>query len=232
LTMRQIRTEWWDDQAVSWLSWGILNPFGPTLNILGMKRDGSQHRSFLRALHFTGGSTIEGDVFDGPKTLQDIIHEAGKIDKFLAGSGDGRLFSTIPSFVISRQDDEALKQVFAQLLLECGGLDLDWGKELQAVSEFGTKFWDRATFEMNAALQAGSAQPATTGIPSADDFKWWLETVSSDAFSRSAFQNFIMMWQGASGQAPGMVKVTELEVLQFLLKTDLLTARFLPKSLN
>lgn len=228
--MRQINTEWWDDQAVSWLSWGILNPFGPTLNILGMKRDGSQHRAFFRTLHFTGGSTVEGDVFDGPKTLQNIIHEAGKIDHFLAEAGDGRLFSTIPSFVISRQDDEALKQVFAELLLEYGGLDLEWGKELQAVREFGTNFWDRATYEMNTALQSESAQPATIGTPSADDFKWWLETVSSDDFSRSAFQNFIAMWQGASGQAPGMVTVTEREVLQFVLKTDLLSARFLPRN--
>lgn len=227
--MQKTSGEWWNDPAVAWLAWGILNPFGPTLNVLGMKKDGPQQRTFLRTLHFSGGSTVEGDLYEGPRTLEDIFEQAAKIDQFLRESGEGSIFSSIPSFVLCRQDDPSLKQLFAALLTGFGGLELDWDGEISAVRKFETEFWERASHDMADAFQPENSRPARIGESPEKEFDWWLETITSNEFSRSAFQSFIAMWQGASGQAPGLAKVTELEVLQFLLKADLLSERFFPR---
>lgn len=227
--MREITSEWWNGPAVAWLAWGILNPFGPTLNVLGMKNDGSKHQTFLRTFHFTGGSTIEGDPFDGPTNLQDIVEQTRKIDEYRQEEKNCSLFATIPSFVLFRHDDTAMKQLFMELLFEFGGLDLDWSTEISAVRRFGTKFWDRASFDMGAGLDPSGTDRVESGVLEEADIDAWLQTVSADDFSRSAFQNFVAMWKGASQQTPGLVKVKEIEILKFLLRTDLLSARFLPK---
>ena len=130
--------------------------------------------------------------------------------------------------MLFRQDDTALKQVFIELLAEFGGLDLDWSTETSAVRKFGTKFWDRASFDLGAALEPNGTGPLETGSFEEADFEWWWETISANEFSRLAFQDFKEMWVGASQQTPGLAKVTLKEVLMFMLRTDVLSVRLIP----
>jgi hypothetical protein len=57
-TATDVDHEWWDGEGQLYLAWGILNPYGPTLYVLGARREANgRRRVFMRALHMLGGRT-------------------------------------------------------------------------------------------------------------------------------------------------------------------------------
>ena len=71
-----VKSEWWNGEGNIFLTWGILNPNGPTLYVLGSREFDGEHRCFMRWLHMLGGSTTYAAEAVKEVTYQGVYEDA------------------------------------------------------------------------------------------------------------------------------------------------------------
>jgi Tripartite tricarboxylate transporter family receptor len=111
-----VKAEWWDGDNRIFLAWGILNPNGPTLYVLGCRRFEGKHRTFMRWLHMFGGCTTYAAEAVSDITYQAIYEDAVSINQHLVRNHEHGLFHVIPSFLIANGGDVTLVDIAKQLL--------------------------------------------------------------------------------------------------------------------
>jgi hypothetical protein len=153
-----VKGEWWDGVGNIFLVWGILNPNGPTLYILGARKFDDQHRSFLRWFHMLGGETTYAADTRSQVTYESIYNDAEQIHKHLASNGGEGLFHVIPSFLIANRGDEALGDVAKRLLAEGAAAEANWGREMAYLRQFGSDFFGRTGAEIREYYESELAE--------------------------------------------------------------------------
>jgi hypothetical protein len=153
-----IKHEWWEGTGETYLTWGILNPNGPTLYILGSREFDGRHRIFFRWLHMLGGCTTYGGDSVESVTYQGIYDEAESISKHLIANGDNGLFHTQPSFLIINGRDETIAQIAKDLILSSQCTNANWGKHMAYVRKFGSNFFGRAGAEIREFYESEMAK--------------------------------------------------------------------------
>jgi hypothetical protein len=114
--MVDVKSEWWDGEGQIFLTWGILNPNGPTLYVLGSREFEGRRRIFMRWLHMFGGATTYAAETVSEITYQGIFDDAMSIHEHLARNQEHGLFHFIPSFLIANGGDETLVNIAKRLL--------------------------------------------------------------------------------------------------------------------
>jgi hypothetical protein len=158
-----VRDEWWDGEGSVFLAWGILNPNGPTLYVLGSREVEGKQRVFFRWLHMLGGCTTWAAAPVDKLTYEGICDDAQKIVAHLAAKQEPGLFDVVPSFIIPNAGNEGLTQVAHVLLAGGKAAHANWGRHMAYVRQFGADFFGIAgaqvreyyDAEMTAAKVAG-----------------------------------------------------------------------------
>lgn len=167
---RRSEQQWQDERGLVLFTWSIINPNGPTLSCVGIRRSGStdQFEIFYRWFHFQGGeSFILGFVSDSSPTLRADILE---VLQYAFGQESNRamqrfpMVTCVPSFITVPLTDGA-----QSLLSEASVKDLfsgcqafrqaDWGRELYYLNKYGSEFFDRGAEESRDALEKSAADP-------------------------------------------------------------------------
>ena len=144
-----IKQEWWDGSGSIFFIWGILNPNGPTLYVLGSREFNGKQRLFYRWLHMLGGHTTYAAESAEIITDQWIYEEAKSIHRHLVLKDDSSLFNVIPYFFIVNAGDDTLINIAKKLLREISA-PADWGAALSSVRTFGSNFFRRAGSEIRS----------------------------------------------------------------------------------
>jgi hypothetical protein len=111
-----VKREWWDGEGNIFLAWGILNPNGPTLYVLGNREFDGKHRTFMRWLHMFGGCTTYAAEAVNKITYQGIYDDAVSIHEHLMRNHEPGLFHVLPSFLTANGGDETLVEIAKRLL--------------------------------------------------------------------------------------------------------------------
>jgi hypothetical protein len=112
-----LKKEWWDGEGNIFLTWGILNPNGPTLYVLGSREFDGKQRTFMRWLHMFGGCTTYAAEAVNEITYQGIYDDAVSIHEHLVTDHEHGLFHIIPSFLIANGGNETLTKIARRLLV-------------------------------------------------------------------------------------------------------------------
>jgi hypothetical protein len=167
-----VRSEWWDGTGHIFLIWGILNPNGPTLYVLGSREFDGKHRIFMRWLHMFGGSTTYAAEAVSEITYQGIFDDAVSIHEHLARNQEHSLFHVVPSFLIANGGDETLVDIAKRLLASGEAAKDDWGRPMAYTRQFGFDFFGRAGAEIRASYESGLAEARSNGEEPSDFMKW------------------------------------------------------------
>ncbi|MCR9150741.1 MAG: sel1 repeat family protein [Rhodobacteraceae bacterium] len=163
--------DWQDETCQLYMIWGILNPNGPTLYTLGSVKPDSSSRIFFRWMHFLGGETVFSPTQLKPVMYQDIFDETLRIQEHLRSGGKQGLFDVIPDFFVIDGRDETLSRMAQDLLQHLSPADLNWGRYIAYVRQFGTDYFGRAGAEIRefyedqllAARRKGLDEPKELG---------------------------------------------------------------------
>jgi hypothetical protein len=159
--LRAIKEEWFDGHGHIFLSWGILNPNGPTLYCLGEREIEGQRRFFFRWLHMLGGVTYFGRTLqEGEISYQAIFEAASDFAYRLGIQGEKTPFDVIPSFVIPNNGDATIAKIAATLISSDAPHMKDWGREVAYLDAFGADYFSRAGCEIRVAYEQMKAKPA------------------------------------------------------------------------
>ena len=148
-----VKSEWWEGEGNIYLAWGILNPNGPTLYVLGSREFDGKHRLFMRWLHMFGGCTTYAAEMIDEITYQSIYDDAASIHEHLVQNLEHGLFHTIPSFLIVDGGDETLAAIAKRLLASGAAAKGDWGREMAYTRQFGSNFFARAGAELRETYE-------------------------------------------------------------------------------
>jgi hypothetical protein len=158
-----VKREWWDGEGNIFLTWGILNPNGPTLYVLGSREFDGKHRTFMRWLHMFGGGTTYAAEAVSEITYQGIYDDAVRIHEHLVDSHEHGLFHIIPSFLISTGGDKILVDIAKRLLASGAASKSDWGRPMAYTREFGCDFFERAGAEIRETYESMLAEAKAKG---------------------------------------------------------------------
>ncbi len=187
----EVVEEWFDGEGQIFLSWGILNPNGPTLYCLGERIMNGRRRLFYRWLHMLGGRTYYAGPAEGERvTYSEIFETAGVITQALAARSLPTLFNVIPSFVIPNSGDDTIKDIARHLIVADGPETKDWGREAAYIEAFGDNYFARAGCEIRVAYEAEKAKPDIS--PANRDYLQWIEARYGHipAFKDAVFPEF------------------------------------------
>jgi hypothetical protein len=145
------------------LTWGILNPNGPTLYLLGSREFDGRNRIFMRWLHMFGGCTTYAAEIRSEITYQDIYDDSVSIHEHLARNNADALFHIIPSFLIANGGDETLVDIAKRLLANGKAAKDDWGRPMAYTRQFGSNFFGRAGAEIRAFYESALAEARSKG---------------------------------------------------------------------
>jgi hypothetical protein len=166
-----VESEWWGGKGQVFLTWGILNPNGPTLYVLGSREFDGKHRNFMRWLHMFGGCTTYAAEAVSETTYEDIYRDAVSIHRHFIGIHGRGVFDAVPSFLIANGGDEGLAGI-AKQLLAIGTAAQDWGRSLAHTRHFGFNFFARAGAEIRSTYDAAIAEARAKGEEPSDFWKW------------------------------------------------------------
>jgi hypothetical protein len=167
-----VKGEWWDGENQIFLAWGILNPNGPTLYILGCRKFDGKHRTFMRWFHMFGGCTTYAAEAVSDITYQGIYEDAVSIHQHLVGNREHGLFHVIPSFLIPNGGDATLVDIAKQLLASGPAAKNDWGRPMAYTRQFGSNFFARAGAEIRTTYESMLAEARSKGEQPSDYLKW------------------------------------------------------------
>jgi hypothetical protein len=158
-----VEREWWDGEGRIYLAWGILNPNGPTLYLLGSRAFEGKHRTFMRWLHmFGGGTTYAAEAVD-EITYRRVYDDAMSIHEHLLRKREDGLFHIIPSFLISNGGDKTFGDIAKVLLARGAASKTDWGRPMAYVRQFGRNFFASAGAELREAYEKELAEARAKG---------------------------------------------------------------------
>lgn len=168
--VHDVENEWWDEAGQILIAWGILNPNGPTLCILGAREMGQHQRVYFRWLHMLGGCTTYAAANDGDLTYNRIFQDALAIHAHLLKRHEKGLFETCPSFLLIDFDDDKMESAARRLILRCSPEDMadgqaDWGDHLAYQRQFGSDFFGRAGAQMRKVYNSAAAAAKAEGVP-------------------------------------------------------------------
>jgi hypothetical protein len=172
LTPFTLDHEWWDGEGRIYLAWGILNPYGPTLYVLGARAFDGEVRTFVRGLHMLGGSTTYASHATGDISHRRIQADAAQIHDYLIKDGRPGLFHVVPSFLVADRDDAALGEVARQLLAGSAAANDDWARQVAYVRRFGVDFFGRAVAEIREYYEAEMARAPSMSEEEIESLKW------------------------------------------------------------
>ncbi|MDR3468560.1 MAG: hypothetical protein P4M07_21725 [Xanthobacteraceae bacterium] len=156
--------EWWDGEGQIVLTWGILNPNGPTLYVLGIRKFDDQYRTFFRWMHMLGGCTTYAAEAVDRVTYQGIYEDALNIDDHLVRNGDDGLFHVIPHFLIPvGGEEEVLLDIAKRLLAGGAAAKGDWGESMAYTRQFGSDFFGRAGAKIRSIYETLVAEARSKG---------------------------------------------------------------------
>jgi hypothetical protein len=158
-----VSQEWWDGEGQIFLAWGILNPNGPTLYVLGSKQVEGGHRIFMRWLHMLGGSTTYAADTVDQISYQRIYDDATSIHEHLVRQQQPGLFQVIPSFLIVNRQDPTLARIAADLVSNCGGASESWGRHMAYLRQFGADFFGLAGAQIREYYDDAMAKAKSAG---------------------------------------------------------------------
>jgi hypothetical protein len=161
------RSEWWDTGGRILAAWGILNPNGPTLCLLGLRDVGGDKRFYFRWMHILGGETTDLPAMDRP-TYHAILEGAAKVDAGLRAAGKAGLFVTPPHFIMFDTDDESMERMLRALVMRCSDTPLDqggpdWGAHLAYHRKFGSDFFGWAGGQLGRLYDEKTAEARQRG---------------------------------------------------------------------
>jgi hypothetical protein len=163
-----VRGEWWDGDGHIFLTWGLLNPNGPTLYLLGSRQFAGKHRIFVRWLHMLGGTTTYGANSSDTIDFQWIMDEAVAIRAHLAEQDGAGLFNIPPNFVIASHGNKALDYIAKYLILNGAAAQANWGREMAYVRQYGADFFGIAGAQLREMCEIQVAQAKAEGRDPAD----------------------------------------------------------------
>lgn len=149
--------QWSDAEGMAFLAWGILNPNGPTLYLLGSREFGGKSRIFFRWLHMLGGETTYGQHCRESFSYQEILDESAEIQQFLTEQNQPTVFSEIPNFLAASGGDEKMRFVAFRLLINSPCSRKDWGREFAYLNRFQQDFFARAGAEVREYIDSQKA---------------------------------------------------------------------------
>jgi len=158
-----VKREWWNGEGNIFLTWGILNPNGPTLYVLGSRELDGKHRMFMRWLHMLGGGTTYAAEAVREITYQGIYDDAASIHEHLIENGAHGLFHIIPSFLIANGGDKTLADIAKRLLASGAACRCDWGREIAYIRQFGCDFFGRAGAGIRESYESMLAESKAKG---------------------------------------------------------------------
>jgi len=167
-----VESEWWDGKGNIFLTWGILNPSGPTLYLLGSREFEGKHRTFVRWLHmFGGGTTYAAEVAD-EITYRRVYDDAVSIHEHLTRKQEDGLFHVIPSFLIANGGDKTFADIAKMLLARGFASKGDWGRPMAYVRQFGRDFFASAGAEYREAFEVQLAEARARGEEKSEAFEF------------------------------------------------------------
>ena len=166
-----VKHEWWDGEGNIFLTWGILNPNGPTLYVLGSRIFDGRHRTFFRWLHMFGGCTTYAAEAVDEITYQGIYDDAVSIHEHLIENHEHGLFHIVPSFLIANGGDETLAAIAKRLLGNGKAAKNDWGQPMAYTRQFGSNFFGRAGAEIRETYEKLSAEAHSKGEEASEFLK-------------------------------------------------------------
>ncbi|TIW61815.1 MAG: hypothetical protein E5V49_13860 [Mesorhizobium sp.] len=158
-----VKREWWDGEGNIFLTWGILNPNGPTLYVLGSREFDGKHRTFIRWLHMFGGCTTYAADTVNEITYQGIYEDAASIHEHLVQNHEHGLFHIIPSFLIANGGDEGLAAIAKRLLASGAAAKGEWGRPMAYSRQFGSDFFASVATEMREIYESMLAECRAKG---------------------------------------------------------------------
>jgi hypothetical protein len=158
-----VRSEWWEGDGNIFLTWGILNPNGPTLYVLGSREFDGKHRTFMRWLHMFGGCTTYAAEAGSEITYQGIYDDAASIHEHLVQNNEHGLFHVIPSFLIANGGDETLAAIAKRLVASGAAANEDWGRNMAYLRQFGSNFFGWAGAEIRETYESMLAEARSKG---------------------------------------------------------------------
>jgi len=233
-----VKCEWWDGEGQIILIWGILNPNGPTLYVLGSRKFDGKQRIFFRWMHMLGGCTTYAARPVESITYQGIYEDAESIHRHLVREGEQGLFHVIPCFLYGHGND-ALARIAKRLLSNGAAASANSGRHMAYVRQFGSNFFAMAGAEIRDTYESMLAEARTKReepseflkmtemryghIPDFKDAKipsWteapmtpdlleeWWRIVGSVEYSGLALGAMTSMWKGASTMLSDDMKAT------------------------
>ena len=167
-----VKSEWWDGEGHIFLAWGILNPNGPTLYVLGSREFDGKHRMFMRWLHMFGGCTTYAADVVNEITYQRVYEDVVSVHEHLVRNQENGLFHVIPSFLITSGGDEVLGDIAKRLLSSGAAAHNDWGRHIAYTRQFGSNFFARAGAEIRETYEMLIAEARSRGEEPSDFLKW------------------------------------------------------------
>jgi len=230
-----VNSEWWGGAGHAVMAWGILNPNGPTLYMLGIREIEGKHRTFFRWLHMLGGCTTFAAAPVDNLTYQSICEDAESINQHLLARGQPDLFDVIPSFLFAEERTWSL--IGNRLLLNGAAAKSDWGRHMAYVRQFDTDFFGRTGAEMREFYDSRMAEAKAAGKEPSEYVKmleltyrdrpqfsqavvptwtsstitkevlgeWW-QIVDTFDYQAAALATLKVMWNGASTMISGDMK--------------------------
>jgi len=198
-----------------YFAYGIFNPMGPTISIVSLLRHETDDRSlihFLMLNPFAQESVAIGVLLGKPdeKQLMETITEAFAINDF----SDLALVGGLPTFLLHGGSKESLELGNACLSRHVSENDRtgEVAEQLSSLREFEGRPWDRASRDMDQAMNAILAKatgkpishaPSPESVGGGNATSAWLAHLISASHLKLELAGFLQAWEGSIGNQKG-----------------------------
>ena len=177
------------------LSWGIFNPFGPTLNIIGISKDDNKKCELIWFRNFNPFSQgywllaqcdneYEMNMLE---LMEDIFNQNG--------NNECVIYKTVPTFILHWSELHLPLDDFPSLFwIIYQHTKVDLQTNIKNIKKTMNKPWDRATIELKSALKNTEQEEI---IPDQNVFTEWLDIILSSEYTGKELSAFIEAWSGA-----------------------------------
>ena len=165
--LRRDENQWTRHECRVLFTWSIINPNGPTLNCVGVRRcpDSTQIQVFYRWFHFLGGRQfVLGFIDADSEHLESALMAV--LRPIFVGTAIGPwreypLVTCVPSFVTPPPADDLIKpeQVLELISSSAAFQSADWGRERYYLGKYQTDFFSRAAEETREAVEQSLLDP-------------------------------------------------------------------------